>query len=52
MVLGINIRTYNPATHTWAIKWLNALTGAWTDVVARPTAAERLRNHPLPRASL
>ncbi len=34
-VLGMNIRSYNPATHTWAIKWLNALTGAWTNLVSQ-----------------
>ncbi len=33
-VLGMNIRTYNSATRTWSIKWLDALTGAWTDLVS------------------
>ncbi|MGA7158075.1 MAG: hypothetical protein WBY53_14570 [Acidobacteriaceae bacterium] len=34
IVLGCNFRTYNPATNTWTIKWLNALTGTWTDLVS------------------
>ena len=32
LVLGINLRTYEPSRHTWNIRWLNALTGAWTDL--------------------
>ncbi|HSY37478.1 MAG TPA: hypothetical protein VK814_17120 [Acidobacteriaceae bacterium] len=35
VVLGMNLRTYDPATHTWRIQWLNALTGAWTDLVSQ-----------------
>ena len=35
IVLGMNIRTYDTATHTWNIKWLSALTGAWTDLVSQ-----------------
>ena len=34
IVLGMNVRTYNPATHTWTIKWFDAITGAWTDLVS------------------
>ncbi len=34
IVLGMNVRTYDAATHTWNIRWLNALTGAWTDLVS------------------
>jgi len=34
IVLGMNVRTFDPATHTWTIKWLNALTGVWTDLVS------------------
>jgi hypothetical protein len=32
IVLGMNFRSYNAAKHTWNIKWLNALSGAWTDL--------------------
>lgn len=32
VVLGMNFRTYNAAEQTWNIKWLNALTGIWTDL--------------------
>jgi len=34
IVLGINIRTFDTTTRTWNIRWLNALTGAWTDLVS------------------
>jgi hypothetical protein len=33
IVLGMNVRTFDAATQTWTIKWLNALTGTWTDLV-------------------
>ena len=33
-VLGMNVRTYNPATHTWTIQWLDGLTGACTNLVS------------------
>jgi len=32
IVLGVNFRTYDSAKRTWNIKWLNALSGAWTDL--------------------
>ncbi len=32
IVLGMNFRTYDAARQTWNIKWLNALTGTWTDL--------------------
>ncbi len=32
VVLGLNLRTYNAAGHGWNIKWLNALSGTWTDL--------------------
>jgi hypothetical protein len=31
-VHGMNFRSYDTAKQTWIIKWLNALTGAWTDL--------------------
>jgi hypothetical protein len=34
LVLGENFRTYDPATHTWNIRWLNALTGTWANLVS------------------
>ena len=34
VVLGMNVRTYNPVTRTWNIQWLDALTGAWTDLLS------------------
>jgi hypothetical protein len=33
IVLGTNIRTYDVARKAWSVKWLNALTGEWTDLV-------------------
>jgi len=35
IVLGMNVRTYDANTRTWNIKWLNALTGAWSDLVSQ-----------------
>jgi hypothetical protein len=32
IVLGMNIRAYDPANHTWNIKWLDALAGTWWDL--------------------
>lgn len=32
IVLGLNLRAYDASKQTWNIKWLNALTGAWTDL--------------------
>jgi len=32
LVLGLNLRTYEESRQRWNIKWLNALTGAWTDL--------------------
>jgi hypothetical protein len=34
IVLGVNLRTYDGTTRTWHIKWLNALTGTWTDLAS------------------
>jgi hypothetical protein len=34
IVLGLNLRTYDAAGHTWNIKWLNALSGTWTDLAS------------------
>jgi hypothetical protein len=32
LVLGINLRSYDPKKKAWNLKWLNALTGTWTDL--------------------
>ncbi|HJT72225.1 MAG TPA: hypothetical protein VJ731_18645 [Terriglobales bacterium] len=32
LVLGINLRSYDPRKKAWNLKWLNALTGTWTDL--------------------
>jgi len=32
LVLGVNLRAYNPAKKAWSMKWLNALVGSWVDL--------------------
>ena len=32
LVLGLNLRAYDPAKQTWNIKWLSGLTGTWVDL--------------------
>jgi hypothetical protein len=32
LVLGINLRSYDAKKNAWNLKWLNALTGTWTDL--------------------
>ena len=32
IVLGVNLRAYDPVRQTWNIKWLNALAGTWVDL--------------------
>jgi hypothetical protein len=32
IVLGLNLRAYDPARGIWNIKWLHALSGTWTDL--------------------
>ena len=34
IVLGMNFRSYDAVARVWKIKWLNGLTGAWTDLVS------------------
>ena len=34
VVLGMNVRSYDTAARTWNIRWLDALTGGWTDLVS------------------
>lgn len=32
LVLGINLRSYDAMRKAWNMKWLNALSGTWTDL--------------------
>ncbi|HEV8577729.1 MAG TPA: hypothetical protein VGX68_01505 [Thermoanaerobaculia bacterium] len=32
LVLGMNFRSYDAKNKAWNLKWLNALTGTWTDL--------------------
>lgn len=32
IVLGLNFRAYDATRQTWNIKWLNAVSGSWTDL--------------------
>ena len=32
IVLGLNLRAYDPTKQTWNMKWLNALAGTWVDL--------------------
>jgi hypothetical protein len=32
IVVGLNLRVYDPARQVWNIKWLNALAGTWVDL--------------------
>jgi hypothetical protein len=32
LVLGVNIRAYDAEKKVWNLKWLNALSGTWTDL--------------------
>ena len=34
VVLGMNFRTYDASRQAWHIKWLNAMSGTWTDLVS------------------
>jgi hypothetical protein len=34
IVLGMNFRTFDAASRTWNIRWLNALTGTWMNLVS------------------
>jgi hypothetical protein len=32
IVLGLNVRAYDAATKSWNIKWIDGLSGRWTDL--------------------
>lgn len=34
LVLGMNFRTYDNSKRIWNIRWLDALSGAWTDLAS------------------
>lgn len=34
LVLGMNVRAFDPQKQVWNIKWLNALSGTWTDLTS------------------
>lgn len=34
VVLGMNFRSFDAASQSWNIKWLNALTGTWMNLVS------------------
>ena len=42
IVLGMNFRAYDSARQQWNIKWLNALTGTWTDLGTEELGGVRL----------
>lgn len=35
IVLGLNFRSYDAARGAWHVKWLDALSGSWTDLVSQ-----------------
>lgn len=35
IVLGMNLRTYDESSKVWNLKWLNALSGEWTDLAPK-----------------
>jgi hypothetical protein len=45
IVIGLNLRTYDAASQTWNIKWLNALAGTWTDLASPELGGVRFDGH-------
>lgn len=43
IVLGTNLRSYDAAARTWSIRWLNAFTGAWTDLAPAELGGVRVK---------
>lgn len=41
IVLGLNLRTYDVTKRMWNIKWLNALSGSWTDLAPKKLGGVR-----------
>ncbi len=47
IVLGMNFRAYDSARQHWNIKWLNALTGTWTDLGPEELGGRRPLRRPV-----
>ncbi len=45
VVLGMNFRTYDAAKRVWNIKWLNALSGTWTDLGSEEFGGVKITDH-------
>ena len=45
IVLGMNFRTYDAAKRIWNIRWLNALSGTWTDLTSEEFGGVRITNY-------
>jgi hypothetical protein len=41
IVLGLNLRTYDNSKQVWSLKWLNALSGTWTDLGSEELGGDR-----------
>ena len=42
IVLGVNLRAYDPTKQTWNMKWLDAVAGTWTDLGSEELGGVRL----------
>ncbi len=45
VVLGMNFRTYDSAKGMWNIKWLNAMSGTWTDLGSEEFGGVKITDH-------
>ncbi len=45
IVLGMNVRTYDPTKRAWNIRWLNALAGSWTDLASEELGGVSIDDH-------
>ncbi len=45
IVLGMNFRSFDAATQTWNIQWLNALTGTWMNLVSPQLGGIHFTDH-------
>ena len=45
IVLGANIRTFEAARQRWQIRWLNALSGEWTDLCSEELGGVRFEGN-------
>lgn len=44
IVLGMNFRSFDLKKKTWNIRWLNALTGVWTDLASEELGGVKFNN--------